>query len=96
MNKYIKSFNYISENLDNLDDEDPTSINSQVAIDDLDNLDDNDIEPLTIEEFSNLREAMYAVKESDSPSAFQSKEFFRDSDNFDIVIEKLRKLLTYK
>jgi len=56
----------------------------------------SEIEPLTIEEFSNIREAMYAVKTSDSPSAFQAKEFFKDQENFDIVIEKLRNLLTYK
>ena len=48
---------------------------------------------LTIEEFSNLREAMYAVKQSRSPSAFQAKEFFSDSENFENVIKKLRKLL---
>jgi hypothetical protein len=61
---------------------------------DLINLDINgNEEPLSIEEFQNLREAMYAVKTSDSPSAFQAKEFFKNSDNFDKVIEKLRKIL---
>jgi hypothetical protein len=56
----------------------------------------SEIDALTIEEFSNLREAMYAVKTSNSPSASQSKSFFSDDDNFDRVIEKLRGLLTYK
>jgi len=55
-----------------------------------------DLEPLTIEEFSNLREAMYAVKNSSSPSTFQAKGFFKDENNFDVVVEKLRKLLSYK
>jgi hypothetical protein len=54
------------------------------------------LNPLTIEEFSNLREAMYAVKKSDSPSAFQAKKFFSDEENFEKVVEKLRALLTYK
>ena len=54
------------------------------------------LEALTIEEFQNLREAMWAVKESESPSAFQSKVFFQDDKNFDVVVEKLRNLLTYK
>jgi len=54
-----------------------------------------DIEPLTIKEFSLLREAMYAVRTSDSPSAFQAKEFFKDEENFETVVEKLRKLLEY-
>lgn len=53
----------------------------------------NDIESLTIQEFSLLRECMYAVKNSTSPSAYQAKEFFSNDENFDIVIEKLRKLL---
>jgi hypothetical protein len=48
---------------------------------------------LTIEEFSNLREAMYAVKTSASPSAFQAKKFFSNEENFDKVVEKLRSLL---
>jgi hypothetical protein len=52
--------------------------------------------PLTIQEFSNLREAMYAVKTSDSPSAFQSKRFFSNKENFDRVSKKLEALLTYK
>jgi len=52
-------------------------------------------ESLTIEEFSNLREAMYAVKTSESPSAYQAKEFFKNEDNFNAVVEKLRFLLTY-
>jgi len=55
----------------------------------------DEIAPLTIEEFSNIREAMYAVKSSDSPSAFQAKEFFQDQENFDVVIEKLRNLLVH-
>ena len=54
-----------------------------------------EITPLTIEEFSNIREAMYAVKSSDSPSAFQAKEFFQDEMNFHTVLEKLRKLLVH-
>jgi uncharacterized membrane-anchored protein YjiN (DUF445 family) len=54
------------------------------------------LNPLTIEEFSNLREAMYAVKKSDSPSAFQAKKFFSDEENFEKVVDKLRALLTYK
>lgn len=54
-----------------------------------------EITPLTIEEFSNIREAMYAVKESDSPSAFRAKEFFQDEMNFNTVLEKLRKLLVH-
>lgn len=60
--------------------------------------DDSDdvLKPLTIEEFSNLREAMYAVKTSDSPSAFQGKRFFSNEENFDKVLSKLRALLTYK
>jgi len=58
--------------------------------------DDEKLTPLTIEEFSNLREAMYAVKKSDSPSAFQAKRFFSNEENFDKVVEKLRALLTYK
>jgi len=65
--------------------------------DPFDNNDKNKVlEPLTIEEFSNIRESMYAVKESESPSAFQSKRFFSDEENFNKVIEKLRALLTYK
>lgn len=52
-------------------------------------------ESLTIEEFSNLREAMYAVRTSESPSAYQAKEFFKNEDNFNAVVEKLRFLLTY-
>lgn len=55
----------------------------------------SDIEKLTIEEFSFLREAMYAVKNSDSPSAIQAKKFFQNEENFDLVIDKLRKLLVY-
>lgn len=55
----------------------------------------DEISPLTIAEFSLLREAMYAVKTSDSPSAFQAKEFFENKENFEIVVEKLRKLLEY-
>jgi len=60
--------------------------------------DDSDdvLKPLTIEEFSLLREAMYAVKTSDSPSAFQAKRFFSNEENFDKVVSKLRALLTYK
>ena len=58
--------------------------------------DDEKLTSLTIEEFSNLREAMYAVKKSDSPSAFQAKRFFSNEENFDKVVEKLRALLTYK
>lgn len=54
------------------------------------------LKPLTIEEFSNLREAMYAVKESESPSASQAKTFFSNEANFEKVVEKLRYLLTYK
>jgi uncharacterized membrane-anchored protein YjiN (DUF445 family) len=54
------------------------------------------LNPLTIEEFSNLREAMYAVKKSDSPSAYQAKEFFSDEENFEEVLGKLKALLTYK
>ena len=57
---------------------------------------ESEIESLTIEEFSNLREAMWAVMNSKSPSAFQSKEFFKDARNFDIVHKKLRKLLLHK
>lgn len=55
--------------------------------------DDEKLTSLTIEEFSNLREAMYAVKKSDSPSAFQAKRFFSNEENFDKVVEKLRSLL---
>lgn len=60
--------------------------------------DDSDdvLKPLTIEEFSLLREAMYAVKTSDSPSTFQAKRFFSNEENFDKVVSKLRALLTYK
>jgi hypothetical protein len=58
--------------------------------------DDEKLTSLTIEEFSNLREAMYAVKKSDSPSAFQAKRFFSNEENFDKVVEKLRALLAYK
>ena len=60
--------------------------------------DDSDdvLKPLTIEEFSLLREAMYAVKTSDSPSAFQAKRFFSNEENFDKIVSKLRALLTYK
>lgn len=54
------------------------------------------LKPLTIEEFSNLREAMYAVKTSEDPSAFQSKEFFSNSENFENVIKKLRNLMSIK
>ena len=39
--------------------------------------------------------AMYAVKTSESPSAYQAKEFFKNEDNFNAVVEKLRFLLTY-
>lgn len=56
----------------------------------------NEIDALTIQEFSLLRECMYAVKSSTSPSAFQAKEFFSDDENFDAVVEKLRKLLLHK
>lgn len=55
-----------------------------------------ELTPLTIEEFSNLREAMHAVKKSESPSAFRAKEFFSDDENFDKVVQKLRALLTFK
>jgi hypothetical protein len=82
-NKHIKSFNELNENKNlNISDVSESKIY-------------DDIEPLTIEEFSSIREAMYAVKSSTSPSAFQSKEFFTDKENFEIVIEKLRKLLLY-
>ena len=54
-----------------------------------------EIDPLTIQEFSFIRESLYAVKNSDSPSAFQAKEYFKNEDNFNIVVEKLRKLLTH-
>ena len=57
---------------------------------------DYSIDPLTIQEFSFLRETMYAVKTSNSPSAYQAKEFFRNEENFELVVEKLRKLLEYE
>jgi hypothetical protein len=56
----------------------------------------SNIEPLTIREFSSIRDAMYAVRTTNSPSANQSKEFFKNEENFEIVIEKLRKLLLYR
>lgn len=56
---------------------------------------EENLEALTIQEFVFLREAMYAVKDSKSPSAFQAKEFFKNEENFKLVIEKLRKLSTY-
>ena len=80
-NKHVESFGQFNENL-NISDVSDSKIY-------------NDIEPLTIEEFSSIREAMYAVKSSTSPSAFQAKEFFTDEENFKIVIEKLRMLLLY-
>jgi uncharacterized membrane-anchored protein YjiN (DUF445 family) len=58
--------------------------------------DDEKLTPLTIQEFSNLREAMYAVKRSDSPLELQAKRFFSNEENFDKVVSKLRALLTYK
>lgn len=79
-NKHIKSFNEHQENLN---------------ISNVKESKTSDIEPLTIQEFSSLREAMYAVKESNSPSASQAKEFFKNEENFELVVEKLRKLLTY-
>lgn len=51
------------------------------------------IEPLTIQEFTALRDAMYAVKNTDDVSSYQGKNFFNNEENFDRVIEKLRKLL---
>ena len=54
-----------------------------------------EIDPLTIQEFSFIRESLHAVKNSDSPVALQSKEYFKNEDNFNVVVEKLRKLLTY-
>ena len=77
----VKSFNDFNENL-NISDVRESKTYS-------------DIEPLTIQEFSLLREAMYAVKTSNSPSASQAKEFFKNEENFELVVEKLRKLLTY-
>lgn len=54
-----------------------------------------DIEPLTIEEFTNIREAMYSVRTSNSPSAFQAKPFFNNEENFKTIMSKLEKLLLY-
>lgn len=54
-----------------------------------------EIDPLTIQEFSLLREAMYAVKNSDSVSAYQAKDFFSDEANFEAVVEKMRKFLLF-
>ncbi|MFA5585557.1 MAG: hypothetical protein WDA02_03310 [Saccharofermentanales bacterium] len=82
-NKYVKSFEEMNKNK-NLNISDVRESKTY-----------SDIEPLTIQEFSLLREAMYAVKESNSPSAFQAKEFFKNEENFELVVEKLRKLLTY-
>jgi len=80
-NKHVESFGEFNENL-NISDVRESKTYS-------------DIEPLTIQEFSLLREAMYAVKESSSPSASQAKAFFKNEENFELVVEKLRKLLTY-
>ena len=80
-NKHVESFGQFNENL-NISDVRESKTYS-------------DIEPLTIQEFSLLREAMYAVKTSNSPSASQAKEFFKNEENFELVVEKLRKLLTY-
>lgn len=55
----------------------------------------DEIEPLTIKEFSLIRESLFDVRKSTSPSAFQAKEFFSNEENFDNVVEKLRKLLLY-
>ena len=41
-----------------------------------------DIQPLTIEEFSNIRDAIFDVKKSTSVSSKQAKEFFTDKENF--------------
>lgn len=55
----------------------------------------NDLDSLTIEEFTNLRDAMSAVTISDSPSAFQARPFFADDENFNTVLDKLKSLLHY-
>jgi hypothetical protein len=78
--KHIKRFNESEENLN---------------ISDVSDSKNYSIEPLTIQEFSFLREAMYSVKTSNSPSAYQAKEFFKNEENFKLVVEKLRKLLEY-
>ena len=78
--KHIKTFEQHQENLN---------------ISDVSESKNYSIDPLTIQEFSFLREAMYAVKTSNSPSAYQAKEFFRNEENFELVVEKLRKLLEY-
>lgn len=57
------------------------------------------MEALTIQEFVNLREAMYSCRHTDlgkNSSAFQAKVFFKNEENFKKVEEKLRTLLTYE
>ena len=80
-NKHLESFRQFNENL-NISDVNESETYS-------------DIEPLTIQEFTSLRDAMHAVKTSNSPLAWQAKEFFGNEENFDLVVEKLRKLLEY-
>ena len=55
----------------------------------------NQIEALTLEEYNNIREALLAVKKSDFLSAHQSKIFFTDVENFDLVMDKLEFLMLY-
>jgi hypothetical protein len=79
-NKHVKSFNEAIVNLNESN---------------MDNKYYDEITPLTIEEYSMIRESLWAVKTSTSVSAYQAKEFFKDKENLDTVIDKLELLLLF-
>ena len=52
-----------------------------------------DIQPLTIEEFSNIRDAIFDVKKSTSVSSKQAKEFFYRWRKFRNSYEKVENIV---